>query len=333
MPPGRAGVAALAALTALVALVALALVSQQAPSRQASLLALPAGGAGVDAELAQARLAEQRAVASFRTAAARAERAGAHAPAAPRMGVRSALSEGQSLLAQALAPRRPPGQQLAKLVAGQLAREDKIAALHRKKEEAKREAAQQRVLEDTLLAQLSQRASYARTAQAAAAAGKEAENAENGAATGIMASVSGLVSELKRLESAAPAAAAAAPSTPAQQGAMSAAISAAASGVPMPASLAAQVPALTSLVGVNTNPVPAHAPAAPPTATAGKRGQGAGAAHPAGSGHEGNAVGSPSLAAVVGSLASAEAALSKSLAQVCTFCSKCRTCSLRERIV
>ena len=96
---------------------------------------------------------------------------------------------------------------------------------------------------------------------------------------------------------------------------------------------AAQVPALTSLVGVNTNPVPAHAPAAPPTATAGKRGQGAGAAHPAGSGHEGNAVGSPSLAAVVGSLASAEAALSKSLAQVCTFCSKCRTCSLRERIV
>jgi len=332
MPPGRAGVAALAALTALVALVALALVLQQAPSRQASLLALPAGGAGVDAELAQARLAEQRAVASFRTAAARAERAGAHAPAAPRMGVRSALSEGQSLLAQALAPRRPPGQQLAKLVAGQLAREDKIAALHRKKEEAKREAAQQRVLEDTLLAQLSQRASYARTAQAAAAAGKD-ENAENGAATGIMASVSGLVSELKRLESAAPAAAAAAPSTPAQQGAMSAAISAAASGVPMPASLAAQVPALTSLVGVNTNPVPAHAPAAPPTATAGKRGQGAGAAHPAGSGHEGNAVGSPSLAAVVGSLASAEAALSKSLAQVCTFCSKCRTCSLRERIV
>ncbi len=326
MPPGRrAGVAALAAsAAAIAALVALALVSQQAPSRQASLLALPgAGGADVDAELAQAQLAEQRAVASFRTAVTRAERVGAHTPAAPRAGERSALSEGQSLLARALAPRRRSVGQLAKLVTGQLEREDKIAALQRKMEEAKREAAQQRVLEDTLLAQLSKRAAAGQAAED----GTQAENAENAAVTGIMASVSGLVSELKRLESAVPAAA---PSTPAQRKrAMSAAISAAASGAPMPASLAAQVPGLTPLVGVNTNPAPERAPHSPPTAAAGRKA----AAHAGGSGDGGNALRSPSLAAVVGSLASAEAALSKSLAQVCTLCSKSRMCSLKESLL
>jgi hypothetical protein len=136
---------------ALAALATLAMVLRQKLNGHVSLLTLPeaSGSAVVSAELgrmdegvaeklAEAWRSEQRAAASFRAAVGMADHAAAYMHALPPPPSETlALASGQSLLARALAPTRPEAQQLARTTAGQLAWEDKLAALLHKKEEAK----------------------------------------------------------------------------------------------------------------------------------------------------------------------------------------------------
>ena len=248
-------------------LAVIGMVSQQRAAKlgQANLLSLPVRGAHIDPNLETARHSEQRAVAQLTVALDRAERGFAHKKVATLSNA-AALAAGQRLFAEDLAPSAPSPMAAVSQSRGRTA-EEKIAQLQRKKEQAKREVAKQRKLENKLLAQLATTATPSTPASAILETA-----ADKTVAGGISSGIANLAGEIRQLTAAASADAAQQQQQQQQKkDAMQSAIDAAARGTPISASLATQQPSLTPLVGLNTNsllPPPTTPAAASSAATA-----------------------------------------------------------------